>query len=80
MKEKIFNDWLDKITRTENPNSDIIAYYFGIMETANGYEIYLVGSKEFDEDDGGWACNTDFMPTDKYLKLGQQETDWEKIL
>ena len=80
MTQKIFNDWLDKIIQTEKPSPNILAYYFGILETTKGYETYLVGSREFDEDDEDWACNTDFVPTDKYLKLGQADTDWEQIL
>lgn len=38
MIDNLFNDWLDKVLKTEKPNTDIIAYYFGILETANGYE------------------------------------------
>jgi hypothetical protein len=80
MTDKIFNDWLDKIIITEKPSAEIAAYYFGLFETLNGYEIYLVGSNDFDEDDDDWACNTDFEPKDKYLKLGQAGTNWEEIL
>lgn len=80
MKDNIFNNWLDEILKTEKPNADIIAYYFGIMETTEGYETYLVGSKEFDEEHDDWACNTDFVPKNKYLAIGQAGTDWELIL
>jgi len=75
-----FNTWLDKIIRTEIPDKDIIAYYFGIFESTDGYITYLTGSKEFDETDSDWACNTDFVPKDKYLNLGQTGTNWEAIL
>ncbi|MGQ7947569.1 hypothetical protein [Flavobacterium sp. WC2509] len=80
MTENIFNDWLDQILKTEKPNADIQAYYFGILETEDGYETYLVGSEEFDEEDEDWACNTDFEPKNKYLTLGQNGVDWELIL
>jgi hypothetical protein len=80
MTENIFNDWLDQIIKTEKPNADIQAYYFGILETEDGYETYLVGSEEFDEEDDDWACNMDFVPENKYLTLGQNEVDWELIL
>lgn len=76
-----FNDWLDKIIKTEKPNDDIIAYWFGIVETTEGFETYLVGSKEFDEDDDDWACNTDFVPKNKYLPIGQRDGDeWEQTI
>ena len=80
MTENIFNDWLDQILKTEKPNADIQAYYFGILETEDGYETYLVGSEEFDEEDEDWACNTDFEPKYKYLTIGQNGVDWELIL
>lgn len=80
MKQEIFNEWLHNITKDEKPGDDILAYYFGILETSSGYATYLVGSKEYNEDDDNWACNTDFEPVDKYLKLGQAETDWKEIL
>ncbi|MFT3934978.1 MAG: hypothetical protein QM726_15235 [Chitinophagaceae bacterium] len=80
MTQEIFNKWLDKIITKERPVSGIIAYYFGIIETASGYETYLIGSKEFDEDDEDWACNVDFEPADKYLNIGQATTEWQTIL
>lgn len=80
MIENTFNNWLNQILKTEKPNADIQAYYFGIVETTEGYETYLIGSKEFDEKDDDWACNIDFVPKDKYLTLGQNGVDWELIL
>ena len=57
-----FNNWLDDIIKNEKPNSDIIAYWVGIFETEEGYETYLIGSREFDSNDDDWACNVDFTP------------------
>src|SRR4051812_30307716 len=75
-----FNSWLDNILETENPANDIVAYWFGIFETASGYETYLIGSKIFDENDSDWACNADFAPKNKYLLLGENGVEWEIIL
>jgi hypothetical protein len=44
MVQDKFNLWLEDIIKTENPSKDIIAYNFGVFETPEGYEIYLVGS------------------------------------
>jgi hypothetical protein len=43
--------WLIHLCDTEHPDTSIIAYHFGLFETENGYTIYLIGSKEFDNDD-----------------------------
>ncbi len=80
MQQAKFNKWLDHIIQNESPDSNIIAYYFGIFETENGFETYVIGSKEFDENDDDWACNVDFEPINKYLELGQINTDWQQIL
>lgn len=80
MTQEKFNDWLNLIIQHERPGEDIIAYYFGIFEGTEGYEVYLVGSKGFDEDDDDWACNNDFEPANKYFSLKQPGADWEQIL
>lgn len=80
MNQDKFNIWLDKIVQMEQPDQAIIAYYFGIFQSTDGYQTYLTGSKEFDEEDTDWACNTDFVPNDKYFSLGQPDRNWEEIL
>jgi hypothetical protein len=80
MKQEIFNEWLDDILKSEKPSDDIIAYYFGILESTEGFMTYLIGSAEFTDDDDGWACNDDFTPRNKYLNLGNDPNDWEKVL
>jgi hypothetical protein len=46
MTQKIFNDCLNKTTKTERPGAGVLAYYFGIIETTSDCDTYLVGSKE----------------------------------
>ncbi len=75
-----FNYWLDQIIRSEKPGNEVVAYWFGIFETDQGYETSLTGSKTYDEHDDDWACNIDFAPADKYLLLGQPGREWEDIL
>ena len=67
--EEKFNYWIDNVNLTENPPSDIIAYWFGLLETTVGYEIYLIGSKQYDKNDDDWACFNDFEPKEKYLEI-----------
>ena len=80
MTQEIFNEWLENIIKTERPVPEVIAYYFGIFKSDEGYQTYLIGSKEFDINDSDWACNQDFEPKNKYLTLGQEEIHWESIL
>ena len=75
-----FNNWLNDIIETEKPGNDILAYWFGIYESTGGYEIYLIGSKVFDDNNDDWASNVDFAPQNKYLSLGQNGVSWGVIL
>lgn len=75
-----FNQWLDEIVKTEKPDNSIIAYWIGIFESTSGYQLYLTGSKVFHENNDDWACDVDFVPKNKYLVLGQNETDWNIVL
>ncbi len=76
-------DWIHQLNTSERPNSDIIAFHFGLIEKPEGYGMYLIGSKEFDENDDDWACNADFEPKRKYLDLSNTATggkQWNDIL
>lgn len=81
-KENII-EWLGRMTQKESLDKDIIAFNFGLFEGENGYMIYLVGSKEFDDENYDWAANEDFTPQEKYLPLTGDEfkdLDWEQAL
>ena len=66
LEEKI-EYWLDQMNvETSCLPADIVAFNFGLFETENGYGIYLIGSKSYDEQDDDWACDIDFEPEDKY--------------
>jgi predicted nucleotidyltransferase len=81
--EESFNQWMSKLNQTENVDSEITAFNFGLFETADGYSIYLIGSKNYDLSDDDWATNVDFEPKDKYLHFDIDlviDKDWEEIL
>ncbi len=80
IQQNDFNDWLNIIIENDTPNKDVIAYWFGISETEDDYELYLNGSNEFDETDEDWACNYDFMITCEDLKLKASGANWEDVL
>ena len=80
MKEKI-NNWIKQIDQTATIPSGIIAFNFGLYETSDGYCIYLVGSKVYDENDDDWACSADFQSD--YLTISNDEChgiDWNSFL
>lgn len=81
--EKEFNDWMTRLSKIGKPNEDIVAFNYGLFETTEGYTIYLIGAKEFDESDEDWATEVDFEPKEKYLAINPNETkglEWNQVL
>ncbi|HEX6429818.1 MAG TPA: hypothetical protein VF008_19125 [Niastella sp.] len=68
-----FNNWLTQICTTEKPEASIIAYNFGLLETGNGYTVYLIGSKLYDKEDTDWATEEDFVPALRYYALSPSD-------
>jgi hypothetical protein len=81
--EQTFTEWIEKINEIETVDNSIIGFNFGLFETTNGFEMYLIGSKTFDKDDVDWATNVDFEPKQKYFQFGKEfsaDKDWQEIL
>jgi hypothetical protein len=81
--EKEFNDWMTRLNKNENLDKSILAFNFGLFETPEGYTIYLIGAKKYDEGDEDWATEVDFEPDEKYLAINPQETkglEWNQVL
>ncbi len=81
--EQTFTEWIEKINENETVDNSIIGFNFGLFETTNGFEMYLIGSKTFDKDDEDWATNVDFEPKQKYFQFGKEfsaDKDWQEIL
>ena len=69
MKETVKNKikkWLLGIDRQETLPNDIVALNFNISEP---YELELIGSSWYDDEDPDWACDDDFVPDDCFLPL-----------
>lgn len=79
--QKSIHSWIIRIDESENIPDYIIAFNFGIIETEDGYQIYLVGAADYDLEDDDWACEEDFIPAEKYLDLGavSSKWDWEEV-
>lgn len=79
---KLFSEWLDKTLEQRLPQG-IVAFNFNLYEGASGtYDIQLIGSDEFDENDEDWAC-TDYFITGEdicYIQRAEEIKDWEEGL
>ncbi len=76
---EIFSEWLNKILDIGLPNS-IIALNFNLYEGAEQtYDMQLIGSDEFDENDSDWACNEIFTTGENlcYIPRTNEIANWE---
>jgi hypothetical protein len=79
---KLFSNWLNKILEQDIPNG-IKAFNFNLYEgSEDTYDIQLIGSDEFDEDDLDWACTNYFSSEENfcYIKKTDNIEHWEKGL
>ncbi len=80
--EQAFTEWLDNINQIEKVDNSVIGFNFGLFETTNGFEMYLIGSKKFEIDDDDWTTHVDFEPKQKYFQFGKEfstDKDWQAI-
>ena len=78
MKNQI-ESWLAKIDEEGEIPSNCAAIYIGLFEGKEDYQIYFVGSVDFDEEDEDWACieDSEYVPENKYFASGvPTTTDW----
>ena len=79
--EDEFNQWLTRISNEEQPPDSVMAYNVGLFETPSGYSAYLVGVATFDEQNGDWACEEVFTPSERYFSISLVEPQsWDVIL
>ncbi len=73
MIEQKITTWLNSI----NERPEIKAINIGLFEDPDCYNAYLIGSNVYDPTDDDWACNEDFIPKNKYVKLTSTTSmDW----
>ncbi len=80
---RLLHEWLARISAVEQPPDEVIAYNVGLLETEDGYAAYLIGASSFDEEDGDWACDEAFTPTERYLAFPTnviKGKTWEAVL
>ena len=55
-------EWITELNKTEKLPDGIIALNFGLFEP---YGIELIGSENYDSSDDDWACDEDFVPSQR---------------
>ena len=78
----LFSNWLDRILSGKLPKG-IKAFNFNLYEGSEGtYDIQLIGSDEFDEDDSDWACTYFFSAGEDlcFIKRTEKIEHWEEGL
>ncbi len=79
---KLFSNWLNKVLEQDIPKG-IKAFNFNLYEgEGETYDIQLIGSDEFDEDDSDWACTNYFTSGEDicFIKGTDEIVDWEQGL
>ena len=75
---KLFSNWLDKVLEQELPK-EIVAFNFNLYEGSGGtYDIQLIGTDEFNENDEDWVC-TDYFTTGEnicYIRRTKDIANW----
>lgn len=78
----IVSKWLDKLLDQELPKG-IIAFNFNLYESSDRtYDIQLIGSDEFDENDEDWACSDYYTSGEDIccIKRTKEIEQWEQAL
>lgn len=74
-----FNRWINNVL-INNPQINIQAFNFNLYEGSNGtYDIQLVGTDQFDEDDPDTFCKESFSTKENicYISRAHDIKQWE---
>ncbi|NWJ39497.1 MAG: hypothetical protein HXX12_00830 [Geothrix sp.] len=80
--EARFGSWLGRISSTEAPNPQVMAFNIGLFESESGFQAYLCGSTHYSVDDNDWACEEAFTPSERYFPIPAafaSGKDWQEI-
>lgn len=81
MYNEDFSKWLD--SNLEQLPPDIVAVNFNLYEGSNDtYDIQLIGTDTFDEEDEDWACEEIFTTGEDIFLMPRTDDieDWEDAL
>jgi hypothetical protein len=63
---KNFSIWLNNILEN-NDFSDVIAFNFNLYEGEDSFQVQLIGTDSFDENDDDWACDEVFTSENLFI-------------
>lgn len=75
--------WMNKIISEDNISDEIIALNFWIFNTKDSYMLYISWSKSYDKNNDDWACNNDYTPNNKCLRITSNKINnliWNEFL
>lgn len=73
-----FLEWIDGL-ELENITENIKAYNFNLYESEDTYDIQIIGSDEFDEENPDWACSEIYSSEENicYIENKGELNNWE---
>ena len=66
------HEWLNHLSAAEQPGDSIVVYHFGLFEAPGTYILYMVGSKEYREDQTELR-RIHFEPSAMYYPLSESK-------
>ena len=77
--KRCIKEWIISLNQVDKLSKDIKALNFGLYEP---YGIELIGAKVYDPDDSDWACEEDFVPTQRDCPNFEviEDIKWEDFL
>ncbi len=64
-----FKTWFQRLAHDEPFGEDIVALYFGLIESRSGTQLFVTGSRQWSSSDSEWCQRSDYWPRDRYPAL-----------
>src|SRR5437868_1840685 len=75
-----FRDWVDQALSSAVPE-EVIAFSFNLYELSPGFDMELIGSSSYDENDSEWACQEEFVARDPVFTISEDSgLSWQGAL
>lgn len=77
--KSVIKEWIIRMDKSDSLPENIVALNFGLYEP---YGIELIGASNYSDKDDDWACDEDFIPTERNCPELNISKDcaWEDVL